>query len=383
MKITSLSVDNWRNFRSLEFPVSDRLIVVGPNASGKSNFLDLFRFLGDIASPGGGLAAALESRGGLKTVKSLFARYNAKGALRIKVSLEDGTDQWEYELAIRAEQRGRHRPIVESEKVLKNGVTLLTRPNVEDESDEELLTQTHLEQISTNKEFRSISAYFTSIRYFHLSPQAIRQPAPGSRQDEPYGSGFLRAINSTPVKTRTAWLNIIQAALQAAVPQFESLELEVDDSGQPHLVAGYRNWRQNPARQRETEFSDGTLRLIGLLWAVVSSRRSGGLLVLEEPELSLNAAIVRTLPTMLATAQRGNDLQVFMSTHSPNLLDDEGLHPSEVLVLDVGDNGTEARLLSDIESVRPQLMAGLASSEIVAGLIDPPHLYDLSRVVAG
>lgn len=159
--------------------------------------------------------------------------------------------------------------------------------------------------------------------------------------------------------------------------------MEVDDSGQPHLVAGYRNWRQNPARQRETEFSDGTLRLIGLLWAVVSSRRSGGLLVLEEPELSLNAAIVRTLPSMLATAQRGNDLQVFMSTHSPDLLDDEGLHHSEVLVLDVGDNGTEARLLSDIESVRPQLMAGLASSEIVAGLINPPHLHDLSQVVAG
>ena len=95
------------------------------------------------------------------------------------------------------------------------------------------------------------------------------------------------------------------------------------------------------------------------LWAVISSRTSGGLLLLEEPELSLNAAIVRSLPTMMASAQRGNDLQVFMSTHSPDLLDDEGVHPSEVLVLTVGSNGTEADLLSGIDEAQPLLKAGL------------------------
>lgn len=383
MKITSLSVDNWRNFRSVNISVGDRLIVVGPNASGKSNFLDLFRFLGDIAGDGGGLAAALESRGGLPKVRSLFGRNNAKGALRVQVTLLDGDVTWVYELAIKGEPRGHRRPIVSSEIVKRNGKIIVQRPDDDDEKDPDLLTQTHLEQIYTNKEFRGIAEYFKSIRYFHLSPQAIREPAPGSHRDEPYGSGFLSAINSTRPQTRTKWLKTIQAALQSAVPQFESLDLEVDESGQPHLVAGYRNWRQTPARQRETDFSDGTLRLIGLLWAVISSRASGGLLLLEEPELSLNAAIVRSLPTMLASAQRGNELQVFMSTHSPELLDDEGVHPSEVLVLRVGDNGTEADLLSSVDSVQPLLLAELPNAEIVAGLINPPDILGLSRTVAG
>lgn len=383
MKITSLSVDNWRNFRSVDFAIGDRLIVVGPNASGKSNFLDLFRFLGDIAADGGGLAAALDSRGGMSKVRSLFGRNNANGRLRIRVSLLDGDVSWDYELSIKSEPRGHHRPLVDSEIVTRNGDVILTRPDDDDKQDPELLTQTHLEQIFTNKSFRAIADYFKSIRYFHLSPQAIREPAPGSHHDEPYGSGFLSAINSTKPKTRTKWLSTIQEALQSAVPQFESLNLEVDDSGQPHLIAGYRNWRQSPALQQESEFSDGTLRLIGLLWAVISSRTSGGLLLLEEPELSLNAAIVRSLPTMMASAQRGNDLQVFMSTHSPDLLDDEGVHPSEVLVLTVGSNGTEADLLSGIDEAQPLLKAGLPRAEILAGLINPLDLSILPRTLAG
>jgi len=383
LKITSLSVDNWRNFRTLNFAVGDRLIVVGPNASGKSNFLDLFRFLGDIAADGGGLAAALNSRGGMSKVKSLFGRNNANGRLRIRVSLVDDDVAWDYELSIKSEPRGHHRPLVDSEKVTRDGEVILQRPNKDDEQDPELLTQTHLEQIFTNKSFRAIADYFKSIRYFHLSPQAIREPVPGSRHDEPYGSGFLAAINSTPPRIRSRWLSTIQEVLQTAVPQFESLDLEVDDSGQPHLVAGYRNWRRSPALQQESDFSDGTLRLIGLMWAVISSRTSGGLLLLEEPELSLNAAIVRSLPTMLAAAQRGNDLQVFMTTHSPDLLDDEGVHPCEVLVLTVGDNGTEADVLANVDEAQPLLKAGLPRAEIVAGLIDPCDLGTLPRTLAG
>ncbi|WP_257493081.1 AAA family ATPase [Actinomyces wuliandei] len=74
MRITQVSASNWRNFKSLDLRLDRRLFVVGPNAAGKSNLLDLFRFLGDIARPGGGLTSAISSRGGLSRVRSLFAR---------------------------------------------------------------------------------------------------------------------------------------------------------------------------------------------------------------------------------------------------------------------------------------------------------------------
>ena len=144
MRIVHVAVDNWRNFKSLEFALGDRLFVVGPNASGKSNLLDIFRFLADVAGPGG-LATAVERRDGISKVRSLFARNNAGGRLVIDVRLRDGETDWRYRLAIRGEKGGLNRPIVDEELVEKDGKTLLRRPDRSDSRDAERLTQTHLE----------------------------------------------------------------------------------------------------------------------------------------------------------------------------------------------------------------------------------------------
>jgi predicted ATPase len=225
-----------------------------------------------------------------------------------------------------------------------------------------------------------LAEYFAKVRYFHLVPQLIRGAVQiGSQPGEPYGSNFIAQMNAVTPRTQKAWLRRIQNALQAAVPEFESLSLEVDAGGRPHLIAGYRNWRGTPALQSEVDFSDGTLRLIGLLWTLVSTPTNSGILLLEEPELSLNTEIVRTLPTVLSTVQRDRSWQVLLSTHAPELLNDEGVLSREVLVLRVTGDGTEAALLSEIEDVSDELDAGLPKSDVVGGLISP---QDLSGLIA-
>ena len=142
-------------------------------------------------------------------------------------------------------------------------------------------------------------------------------------------------------------------------------------------MAGYQNWRSTPSEQNESEFSDGTLRLIGLLWAIVSAPSNGGILLLEEPELSLNSAVVRALPSLLAMAQRSSTMQVILSTHAPELLDDEGIRPDEVLVLQVTDDGTVAHPLTEIPEIADEIAADLPLSEIAAELISPEDLSGL------
>lgn len=378
MRFTHVTVHNWRNFKSVDVALHDRLFLVGPNAAGKSNLLDVFRFLGDLATPGGGLAAALAARGGLSKARSLFSRNHRRGKLEVDVQLEDGEDTWRYALAIKQERGGDQRPMVASEIVERNGEVLLQRPDADDDEDAERLTQTHLEQVGANKAFRVLAEHFAAVSYFHLVPQVIRDPGRMThRGPDPFGSTFIADMNATQARTRDAWLRRIQTALQSAVPEFEKLEIEVDSSGRPHLIAGYRNWRERLARQSEADFSDGTLRLLGLLWTVVSLSGKGGLLLLEEPELSLNSAIVRTLPTVLATAQRDSAMQVMLSTHAPELLDDEGVHPFEVLVLRVAEDGSVATLLSDIAETQDELEAGLPTSEVVESLIAPRDLSGL------
>lgn len=381
MRITRVQASNWRNFKSLDFELGNRLFIVGPNAAGKSNLLDLFQFLSDLVRSGGGLAAAIAERGGLGSVRSLFARNYQRGRLVLDVELEDGTHIWKYHLSIKGEGSGKNRTLVDSEIVTKDGQVILNRPDSADKADPERLTQTHLEQIAANHEFRAVADYFDKIHYFHLVPQIIRDPLrAGLLAGDPFGGDFIAQMNKVQPTTRRAWLQRLEQALQAAVPEFESLAIEVDAAGRPHLTAGYRNWRAQPTRHTEADFSDGTLRLIGLLWTLISAPASGGVLLLEEPELSLNTAVVRKLPGVLASAQRDKGTQVLLSTHAPEMLDDEGILAEEVLVLQVTGDGTTARLLSEIDDVAGELLVDLPKSPIVESLIAPKGLDNLVKV---
>ena len=75
MRFTKLFLQNWRNFLRVEVDLRERMFLVGPSASGKSNLLDAFRFLRDIAEPRGGFQQAVQShRGGVSRLRSLHAR---------------------------------------------------------------------------------------------------------------------------------------------------------------------------------------------------------------------------------------------------------------------------------------------------------------------
>ena len=71
LRFTRIKLTNWRNFTDATAPLGERAFLVGANASGKSNLLDVLRFLRDIAAVGGGFQAAVEARGGVSRLRSL------------------------------------------------------------------------------------------------------------------------------------------------------------------------------------------------------------------------------------------------------------------------------------------------------------------------
>src|SRR5438552_2211590 len=73
LRFTKLYLGNWRNFRQVEVELQRRAFLVGPNASGKSNLLDLFRFLHDLVAVGGGFQEAVRRRGDVSTLRCLSA----------------------------------------------------------------------------------------------------------------------------------------------------------------------------------------------------------------------------------------------------------------------------------------------------------------------
>ena len=375
MMVQRLILRNWRNFRSVDVQLGRRVFVAGPNASGKSNLLDVFAFLRDIAKPGGGLQKAVSERGGISKLRCLAARKYPD--VEVEVHTSENGALWSYAIGIKQEARGYRQPLLAYERVMLGDRTILDRPNPDDQSDPLRLTQTHLEQISANAHFRDLAKFFELTSYLHLVPQLLRHPeafsGPGIPGD-PYGKSFLERVARTSEGTRRARLRKIGEALKIAVPQLAELKDVKDTAGIPHLEAVYRHWRPRGAKQREDQFSDGTLRLLGLLWSLLES---DSLLLLEEPELSLNSAVIRKLPGLMYRVQRQKKRQVIISTHSPDLLSDPGIGGEEVLLLTPSDEGTQVELASSIAEVRELLEGGMTVAEAALPKTAPPSLEQL------
>lgn len=385
-----VKLENWRNFKTANVTLSRRVFMVGPNAVGKSNLLNVFRFLRDLVTEGGGLVQACKSRDGVGKIRSVFARNNPVISIEVDVAdAASGRQCWKYEIAFTHAGGSDDTPVIRRERVMRyeDGKEveppLLHRPDVDDQGDPQRLRQTAIQQLSENKEFRELAEFFRSVQYLHLVPQLVREgqdPIPGTIGSDPYGRDLLERIRNTPRRTQEARLRRIEEAVKLAVEPLERLELVMDERGRPHLQAVFKHWRPRGAYQDERQFSDGTLRLIGLLWSL---QEKGGPLLLEEPELSLHAAFVARLAPFIARAQRKSEgRQVLISTHSADLLADEAIGPDEVVLVRPAREGAEAINGIDVREVREMMDAGLTAAEVALPRTKPKQadLFDRADI---
>jgi predicted ATPase len=371
MYISRARIKNWRNFRSVDVELSETTYLLGPNASGKSNFLDAFRFMRDVVNPnGGGLQQAVTSRGDMKKLRCLAGRQGQGIELdfELKSTSSDSTPEWRYILSFANEGSGKRRAIVRKEEVYHEGNQILCRPSKEDEDDKERLTETLLELTNSNKAFRDVSRFFQRTLYLHLVPQLLKHSnmfVAKETESDPFGQGFLKEISSTTAKTRTSRLKRTQEILKVVIPHFEELRFKKDEiTGFPHLEMRYVHWRPNAGWQREDQFSDGTLRLIALVWTLMAS---DNLILLEEPELSLHRNIVEQIPRLLADARRSRKKtggQVFVSTHSPSLLSSPDIS-GNFLILNPGQHGESTTIEEPSDQDVIALQSGMTPADIL------------------
>lgn len=385
MYISGLRLVNWKNFTDVEITLSERTFIVGPNASGKSNLLDAVRFLRDVAREGGGLQEAVKIRGGLSKIRCLSARA-PKTDVEINVQIsnaESAVPIWRYSLCLTQIGRGavgETRAIIRSETVRKNGEIVRDRPNDEDKKDDELKQYTHLEQPTANSKFRELADFFKSIDYQHIIPQIIRNPLEFQKSGtaiEFYGRDLFLKMSKMNKKTRESQLKKIESALKIAVPNFKNLSLETDEMGTPHLQAIYEHWRPRGAKQNEVQFSDGTLRLIGLFYSMLNGQHP---LLLEEPELSLHSGIVSRLAELIHFMQKRKNgkRQVILSTHSYDLLNSRGISADEIVLLLPSAESTMASNASKLEEIKTLLESGLSPAEVVLPQTEAPNIEQLT-----
>ena len=376
LRFTHVHLDNWRNFPQVDVDLQQRVFLIGPNASGKSNFLDVFRFLHDIARVGGGFQAAVNRpwRESVAKLKCLAGRHHADVGISVSIGDERAATRWEYALGFKYGDSGQ--PVITSEKVVKSNRELLHRPNEEDRKDKIRLSQSYLQQASRNENFRELAEAFASVKYLHLVPQAVRSQLYSVDSSDAFGGNILRQMAALSKEERDNRLRLIRDTLRAAVPQLQDLEFWQDrPEDMPHLRARYEHlagtW------QTEEQFSDGTLRLIGLVWALLDG---AGPLLLEEPELSVHSGIVRYLPYLFYRLQQRSGRQVLISTHTAELLRDEGIGLNEVLLLQPGTEGTAIHSAGDLKEVKALVEAGIDLGEATFPRTRPATAQNLALV---
>lgn len=387
MIISKIELFNWKNFHRCEVGVQERCFVVGANAAGKSNFIDALRFLRDVAKQGGGLQTAVRVRGGITKIRCLAAREQSNVKLAIELSESDSRELcWHYELNFKHTGGGirENQVKIVSEKVFSGREQryILDRSAETLGEDEETLKYTYLEQPNANKDFRVIQQFLQNVEYLNVVPQMVRESASSSYsgdKEDYYGRNFLKRLALLNDNTRRSYFRKINEFLKLAVPQLEELSFVKDEIGVPHLEARYVHWRARGSKQQEMQFSDGTLRLIGFLFALIDSN---GVLLLEEPEINLHPGIVAQFPEFIAKIQRvkKGGRQVFITTHSYDILSNEGIAPEEVLLLTNSPEGTEVEVLSNVEKAKNILAAGFSMADVVMPLTKPWSIESMSHI---
>jgi len=371
LRFSAVRLRGWRNFPRVDVAMPWRVFLVGPNASGKSNFLGAIEFLRDVATAGG-LQLAVETRGGME---ALLSHGSTRSTVLVGVKVqEDGIGAvWDYEVEFG--QGESEQTEIKRETVARDGARLLIRPNADDSRDPRRLSQTSLEQVSVNEPFRELVELIGSVRCHHMVPQLMRTPELHAFSPRDFhGSDFLARIGEMSEGDRDHLISIMRSVLRSAIPQLADFKAVRDVRGDVHLAASYRHWRDPSAYEVERAFSDGTLRLAGVLWALLDGT---GPVLLEEPELNLHPGVVQTLPQLFARFQTMARRQIIVSTHSSELLSDEGIGVDEVLLFLPGDHGTEVRVAGSLEETRALLEGGLTMADVAIPRTQPNTLGDL------
>lgn len=198
-----------------------------------------------------------------------------------------------------------------------------------------------------------ICQILAGIRYIHPNPKKMLERA--DRYDPDHGTGFFQHAGRFSDQQLDAVVDRIRPIMASVVPEIPNLSYQRMGLGTELVFYSDTPVRGASGVYSHEQFSEGTLRLLGLLFDLATLPRDTSVVLIEEPETFLQASVVRSLPSLLAEVAMNRDVQMVISTHSPELIDSELVLPSQVLMLRSENGETMGQLLS--ESNDPRIKA--------------------------
>jgi predicted ATPase len=319
--LTRVLLKNYRSIEACELRLGPLTFLVGPNSSGKSNFLDALRLVAD--SLNSSLDHALRERGGINEVRRRSSGHPTHFAIRLDLLLPDRrTGHFSFEVGARP--RGEF--IVKKEQcwlgedryVVREGRVEMSPGVVMPPASPDRL---YLTNAAGLPQFRPVFDALSLMGFYNVNPEKIRELQPPDKGDlltrDAHNLASVIARLDRPDHARiTEYLKQVVPGIVGfetkRVGHMETIELR-------QFVEGSNDAWRFPA----INMSDGTLRVLAILVALFQSGADQRvrLVGLEEPETALHPAAAGTLRDCIIEASRG--VQVIVTSHSAELLDDE------------------------------------------------------------
>lgn len=362
--LTRVVLRNYKSIGQCDVRLGPLTFLVGSNGSGKSNFLDALHFVRDALA--NSLDNALNERGGLNEVRRRSNGHPTHFGIRLEFALPDGTaghyafhvgsasgsgyEVQREECVLQGRGKG---PFFEVERGLVQSTSEAVFPATAPD-------RLALVSASGLPVFRPVFDALTGMGFYNLNPKVMRdmQKPQDGRLLKPVGENLVSVIGHLERTAPTQLLDV-QTYLQAVVPSVHGFErkplgpLETLEFRQEVVGAKY------PWRFLAQNMSDGTLRALGVLTALFQGNPDYRPTVvgIEEPETALHPGAAAALREALVKAS--GSTQIIVTSHSPELLDDRSIDPSQVraVVAQGGETGI-ATLDSASQSVmRDQLFS--------------------------
>jgi hypothetical protein len=353
-----IRLKDFKSFVDEEVEVAPLTLLVGANASGKSNFLDALRFLQGI-SRFNSLSEVLngETKSRPDAWPGLRGRAEETARLGTKAFTVDTTWLVQETLPSLQSLSGsieiRHfissciSPLNITEEIISGSDSQAAKSRTNKIksmlSEHGLLIP--LGSLKTSLVY-ALKEALLEIQFLRIDPSAMRGYG---RRDEPLGdnggniSGALVRLSDDPEEEGS----VINWITEFCAPEIESIDfLEVKELGDVMAMFVEKGGKRISARS----ISDGTLHFLGTLLALRTAA-PGSVILIEEIEAGLHPTRIHLLIEYLEAVTRERQIQVIATTHSPVVLQwlgDEALRNTIVFGRVPDHEGTIMRRLGDL-----------------------------------
>ena len=383
-----LRLTDFKSFVDEEVELAPLTLLVGANASGKSNFLDALRFLRQTRFDMS-LAEVLDGQERGRLDRWTGVRGGARETARVGTAVFAVESTWNFRAPDAARETGEaveHTPIevthriacrtvpeikLEAESLgrgrsegsaFRSGTVLpgsIEMPWPSARSETTLVSRDRsvlwpiLGGFSPGPLFSEAvnladSLYWALERVEDLSITTQQMRGYGRRrawlaEDGSNISGVLAQLCDDPEEKRT----LVDWLVEICAPELIDLDfIEVPELGDVMAVIIEKGGR----RISISSLSDGTLRFLGMLVALRTAA-SGSVILIEDIEADLHPTRIRLLVEYLEAVTRERNIQIIATTHSPVVLEwlsDEALRSTVVFGRVPEREGTVMRRLGDL-----------------------------------